>query len=245
MAAGLVIIPAYNEESNIGKVLDEIINMNLDVDILVIDDGSADRTKYIAKQKNVEVLSHPYNMGYGAALQTGFKYAVESNYKYVIQFDADGQHYPEYIKEMIEELERDSYDIIIGSRFIENKEYKTSNLKMIVIKLMRMLIKLFTGKRITDPTSGFQGLSSRTFKYYSVMGNFPYDYPDADIIIQMLRLGYRLKEIPITIKERTCGESMHSGIKPLIYLLKMLLSIFIVIIRDVFLKEKNKLWEPL
>lgn len=244
MASGLIIIPAYNEGQNIGNVLDEIIDMDLDIDILVVDDGSFDNTRHIVTEKGVDIISHPYNLGYGAALQTGFKYAVKEGYRYVIQFDGDGQHHCEYIRDMMREIEEGEYDIIIGSRFLANKGHKIDILKILVIYLLRILIKIFTGKKVTDPTSGFQGLSHRTLKYYSLMGNFPYDYPDADIIIQMLRLKYNLKEIPINIKERVNGQSMHSGIKPLIYLCKMLLSIFIVMLRDIFLKEKDNLWEP-
>lgn len=239
MSEGLIIIPAYNEQSKIGDVIEDIKSLNLNLDILVVDDGSKDKTKDIVMEKNINIISHPFNLGYGTALQTGFKYAVKKKYKYVIQFDGDGQHIANYICDMKKEFKKEDYDIVIGSRFINKEKYKIGFFKIIVIKLMRTLIKFLTGQRVTDPTSGFKGLSYRTFKYYSLMTNFPSDYPDADIIIRMIRHNYKLKEIPITIKKRTSGKSMHSGLKPIVYLLKILLSIFIIILRDIFLREKD------
>lgn len=238
MSKGLIIIPAYNEEKNIGSVLDEISNLSLDLDIVVINDGSVDKTKEIVEEKNIKVISHPYNLGYGAALQTGFKYAAKNQYEYIIQFDGDGQHYGKYIEEMKNEIEKDEYDIVVGSRFVGNKEYKIEFLKKIVIRYMRSVIKTFTGTKITDPTCGFKGYKRKVFTYYSLFSNFPSDYPDADIIIDMLRHKFKIKEIPITIRQRTYGKSMHSGIKPLIYLMKINLSIFIVLLRDIFKGEK-------
>lgn len=238
MSKGLIIIPAYNEEENIGSVLDEISNLNLDLDIVVINDGSTDKTKEVVEMKNIKVISHPFNLGYGAALQTGFKYASKNKYEYIIQFDGDGQHYGKYIEDMKNEMEKDEYDIIVGSRFVGNKEYRIEFLKDIVIRYMRVIIKTFTGTKITDPTCGFKGYKRAVFAHYSLFSNFPSDYPDADIIIDMLRRKYRMKEIPITIRQRTHGKSMHSGIKPLIYLMKINLSIFIVLLRDIFKGEK-------
>lgn len=238
MSKGLIIIPAYNEEKNIGSVLKNIKGLNLGLDMVVVNDGSKDRTKGAVKAEKVDVISHLYNLGYGGALQTGFKYANSKGYDYVILFDADGQHDVKYLPKMKEEIEKGDVDAITGSRFLGEGQFKPGVLKGSVIKLMRFLIKLATNKKITDPTSGFKGLSKRVYSYYAVMGNFPSDYPDADIIIHMLRLKYRMREIPISINQRNSGKSMHSGIKPLIYILKMLLSIFIVLLRELFRKEE-------
>ncbi len=230
MSKSLILIPAYNEAGIICDVLDEIKGLIKDIDILVIDDGSTDNTSYLASKKGALVIKLPYNIGYGGALQTGFKYAVGNSYEYIIQFDGDGQHDPNNIREILAILEEKSYDIVIGSRFLSTS-YKSGFMKMIAIKLFRLIIKLSTGTKITDPTSGLQGLTRKVFSYYAMMGNYPIDFPDADILITMLRFNYRIKEIPANIRKRQCGKSMHSGMKPLFYFMKIMLSIFIVLIR--------------
>jgi glycosyltransferase involved in cell wall biosynthesis len=237
VAEGLVIIPAYNEEKNIDEVLKKIIELGIKMDIVVINDGSRDNTLKIVRQNNVKVISNPFNLGYGGALQTGFKYAVIKGYKYIIQFDADGQHQVQDIELIRKELEKGDIDIVVGSRFIGKGSFKAGFFKRRVIKLMRFLIKASTGTAVTDPTSGLKGLSQRTFTYYSNMGSFPYDYPDADILIKMLKLKYKVREIPIDVLQRDSGTSMHSGLKPVVYVLKVLLSIFIVLLRDLIEKE--------
>lgn len=237
MSRGLIIIPAFNEEKNIGKVLEDILNLNIDTDILVIDDGSKDKTKETVKKYNVDIISHIYNLGYGGALQTGFKYAVIKGYKYVILFDADGQHDHKELPLMVREIEKGDADVILGSRFLGKGNFRTGILKGVVIWLMRFLIRLTTGAKITDPTSGFRCLSKKIYSYYAVMGNFPSDYPDADIIIQMLKKKSIIREIPIDVKQRIEGTSMHSGLRPLMYIFKMLLSILIVLLRGMFIKE--------
>jgi glycosyltransferase involved in cell wall biosynthesis len=237
MAKGLILIPVFNEERNIGKVLKDIKELKLDVDLLVINDGSKDNTLKVVKAFEVEVISHIINLSYGSALQTGFKYAVMKDYDYVLQFDGDGQHDPKDIYPMIEEIEKNGIDIVIGSRFLGKGNFKVGFLKKIVIRFMAFLINIFTACKITDPTSGLKALSKRTFSYYSKTGNFPSDYPDADIIIKMLRKKYKIAEIPINVRTRNYGTSMHSGLKPIIYILKVLLSIFITLLREIFVKE--------
>jgi glycosyltransferase involved in cell wall biosynthesis len=239
MAEGLIIIPAFNEEENIVNTLRSIKAEDVDLDILVVDDGSKDKTRELVLGEGEMVISHPYNLGYGATLQTGFKYAKKQRYKYVIQFDGDGQHDAKDIKKMMNEIFKENVDIVTGSRFLVKPYPNVGFLKQTVMSLLRLLIKFFTGAKITDPTCGFKALSKRTYEYYSIMGNYPPDYPDADIIIQMLKLGFKIKEVPVNIKERIYGESMHSGLKPIIYLLKMLLSINIVLLRGK-LKRRSK-----
>lgn len=237
MSKTIIIIPAYNEEKNIAAVLRDIKGKNLGADILVIDDGSLDRTKEIAMSEGVNVISHLYNLGYGAALQTGFKYSIKNGYDFVVQFDGDGQHDPDELLPMINELKKNDADIIIGSRFLGKGNFKMGILKKTVVSFMKFLIKLSTGYRVTDPTSGFKGLSGRTFGYYGQRENFPQDYPDADILIQMMRLNYKVREIPVNVRYRNQGTSMHSGLKPIVYIMKILLSILIILIRD---RKKDK-----
>lgn len=237
MAEGIIVIPAYNEEKNIAETLRGIKKIGLDLDILVVNDGSKDRTREVVKETGNNVISLPFNLGYGAALQTGFKYAKHKGYKYLIQFDGDGQHNPEDILSLVNEMKKDNVDIVIGSRFLGHGTLKTGIFKSVVIHMLRWLIKINTNSKITDPTSGLKCISRRTYEYYSLMENFPGDYPDADVLIHMLRNNYIIREVPANMKERVSGVSMHSGLKPVIYVLKILLSIFIVILRDLIQKK--------
>lgn len=232
---GLILIPAYNEEANIGQVLQEIRNYNYDLDIVIIDDGSVDGTARVAGERGEKVIEHIYNIGYGGALQTGFKYALKMGYNYVIQFDADGQHDPADIRKLMTRLLDSGADIVIGSRFLSS-DYKTGFFKMTAIRYFRLLIRSFTGVKITDPTSGLQALNRRTFANYAAMGNFPEDFPDADTLIRMIRSNFRVVEVPVNIKERISGVSMHKGLKSVYYLLKMSVSISVVLVRTRFIK---------
>lgn len=237
----LIIIPAYNEEENIGQVLQEIRKLAINADIIIINDGSQDATEQVVRAAGEQVISLFYNIGYGGALQTGFKYAVKMDYRYVIQFDGDGQHDPRDILILLEELRTGDYDIVIGSRFLDANGPATNVgvLKRMAIAFFRFLIKVFTGVKITDPTSGIQGLSRAAFRHYAAMGNFPEDYPDADTVIFMLKAGYKVKEIPANIRLRDAGTSMHTGLKPIYYLVKMLVSIFVVLLRGDFRQARN------
>lgn len=227
----LVIIPAYNEEKNVGKVLKDIRGLSIPLDVVVVNDGSRDKTGYVVREAGEKVINLPYNLGYGAALQTGFKYAASKGYEYVVQFDADGQHDPKDILNILDLLRTGGYDIVIGSRFLGKSSFKAGILKKIAISVFRFLIRMTTGAEISDPTSGLQGLSKRVFNYYAVTGNYPEDFPDADTLINMILSNYRVKEIPVNIKNRSSGKSMHAGIKTSFYFIKMLVSILVVLLR--------------
>lgn len=236
----LVVIPAFNEEANIGRVLEELLAARLAVDILVVNDGSRDRTEERARRiDGVVVLSHPCNLGYGAALQTGYKYAVKNRYPFIIQFDSDGQHSPQDLPAIMAELERGGTDIVMGSRFVrKDGSFETGVVKGAGIRFFRMLIKQLTGKRITDPTSGLRGVSRRVFSYYSVRDRFPADFPDADILIQQILMKFSIAEVPARMKQREAGVSMHAGFKPVIYMFQILLSILVVLIRHKMTREE-------
>ena len=233
-ADGLIIIPAYNEAKNISQVLKDIRQFNYNIDIIVINDGSNDNTGQVVVQEGEKVINQFYNLGYGGALQTGFKYAVAMGYQYVIQFDGDGQHNPADLQTIIEQVETGDVDIVIGSRFMIKNSFQISSAKKLAIAIFRLIIRASTGVRITDPTSGFQGLNQRTFHYYSGMGNFPEDFPDADTLIHMLKRNYRVIEVPVIMKNRWSGKSMHSGLKSIYYAIKMIVSIAVVLLRTKF-----------
>ncbi|MCY9664237.1 glycosyltransferase family 2 protein [Paenibacillus alginolyticus] len=233
----LIIIPAFNEEANIGKVLQGIYARKLPVDVLIIDDGSLDKTAAIARSQSAIVVSHPCNLGYGAALQTGYQYAFAKGYRYLIQFDADDQHDPASLPSMIDELKKGESDILIGSRYLVDSGFAAGFMKKLATVFFRWLIARLTGVKVSDPTSGLRGIASKVFGYYSVRDRFPADFPDADILIQMILQGYRVKEIPVQMRQRLAGVSMHAGLKPFFYMLKIMLSIGIVILRHQLTKK--------
>lgn len=234
----LILIPAYNEEENIGTFLESMKCSRIvgEADILVIDDASKDRTAEIAREHGVKVISQVYNMGYGAALQLGYKYATNHEYDYVLQLDADGQHDAsnlDVLYECLTNSQRDC-DIIIGSRFLEgSKSYKMGAIRILSIRFFRCIIKWIGHTDITDPTSGLQGLNRRAFSYYAQYGKFDYRYPDINMIMQMLLCGFRIGECGACMHQRVAGTSMHSGIwKPFAYMVLMSLSTMAAIIRN-------------
>lgn len=240
----LIIIPAYNEEKTIAGLLEKLEKPEVSkiADILVMNDASSDSTNEIVKERNHEVIKHVFNLGYGSGLQLGYKYAVRKGYDYVIQMDADGQHDICNIRRIYDELktkdENGNYpDIVMGSRFMEGStEFPITLTKKIAWTWFQMLIKLFTGVKIVDPTTGLQGLNKRTFSFYSAYDHFDDKYPDANIITQMLLLGYQIRQIPAVMHIREAGESMHSGLKPVIYMFRMTFSVFAVWVREKILK---------
>lgn len=250
----LIIIPAYNEAKNIPAVLDQLERSEIAkiADVLVVDDASSDGTGQLVKERGHAVVTHVYNLGYGCGLQLGYKYAVMKNYKYVIQMDADGQHDVCNVAELYKRLktpdQEGAYpDIVLGSRFLkESAPFPVSPVKKFAFVLFRLLIRLGTGRRIMDPTTGLQGLSKRTFQFYSGYSNFDDRYPDANMLLQMLLLGFRVEEIPAVVHSRREGISMHSGLKPFFYMFRMMFSMMAVWIRvriyrvDVGITDKEK-----
>ncbi len=245
----LIIIPAYNEGENIQKVLHQIEGLEIDgkkiaalADILVINDASRDSTSWRVKELQYPMISQPYNMGYGSALQTGYKYAVRRGYSYVIQMDGDGQHdvcnVPVIFHKLKEADQEGRYpDIVLGGRFLEGSApFPVSFPKKVVYSLFRSLIYLMTKERISDPTTGLQGLSRKAFLYYSRYNQFDDKYPDANMLILMLLIRFKVVEVPAVMHARTEGKSMHSGLKPFWYMLRVIYSTIIILFRVKVLK---------
>lgn len=226
----LAAIPARNEQAGIGAVLDRITLLYPEMSILVINDGSTDRTSAIARSRaNVSVIDLPFWLGYGGALQTAYKYAIREGYDAVIQLDADGQHDPVSIADLAAELQK--ADIVIGSRFLDEvRPYRMSLPRKLGCRLLSWIGKRLTGMRITDPTSGFQALNRRAMSV-AILDHYPLDYPDIDVLILMHRFDLKLSEIPVLMhlsKEKT---GMHDGLQVWYYAIKMLLSVFVVMLR--------------
>jgi glycosyltransferase involved in cell wall biosynthesis len=242
----LVIIPAYNEEANIESILDQLEQPRIAriADVLVMNDYSSDKTNLMVKRRNHALVTHVYNLGYGGGLRLGYKYAVRRGYQYVIQMDADGQHdvcnIPKLYKALKTADEKGELpDIVLGSRFVEGSyPFQVSTAKKAAFGLFRLMIRLGTGKKIMDPTTGLQGLSRRAFLFYSKYDQFDDSYPDANMIVQMLLLGFRVREIPAVMHARNGGKSMHAGLEPIAYMVRMFFSILAVEFKIKVLKWK-------
>ena len=226
----LIIIPAYNEERDIARVLDDVKNSNPGADILVVNDGSTDATSEIARKTGVVVLDIPFNIGYGGAVQTGFRFAAECGYDFVITIDGDAQHDPYSAKNLIEAMEREQADVVIGSRFIEGT-YRMGIIRKIGVRLFSIIARLYTGTNFTDPTSGFQLLNKRVFSHLSKDDNYPLDYPDVNIIMALHKMRVKVVEAPVKMKEKPTGKSMHGGLRPVVYVMRMFLAIIMVLLR--------------
>ena len=230
MKSYLIIIPAYNEENYIAKVLIDVKKATSYADVLVVSDGSNDNTVEIAKQMGVMILDIPCNIGYGGAVQTGFRFATEYGYDHVITIDGDAQHDPYSARNLIDMMSSEEADVVIGSRFLEGT-YKMGIARKIGSWIFSVIARLYTKTRFTDPTSGFQLLNRRVFSYLSNADNYPLDYPDVNIIMALHKMKFKVVESPVKMLEKPGGKSIHSGLAPLFYVVRMFLAILMVLIR--------------
>jgi hypothetical protein len=225
-AESLLIIPAFNEQRSIGAVIDRVRETRLDLDVLVINDGSRDETASLAAKHGAEVVSHPFNLGYGAALQTGYKFAVRHGYRHVVQMDADGQHDPQYIPRLLDPVRNGEADVVIGSRFIEASGYEMGGARTVGRVFFQRVLVWCGGPRIADPTSGLQALS-RPVVRFCCSDFYPFDFPDIDVLLLLHRQGFRIREIPVTMAPSPPQRKpMHAGLRAVYYPYKMLLSTF-------------------
>lgn len=218
----LVIIPAYNEEENIVRVVENLKTNYPMYDYVVINDGSADRTAEICRREGYELLDLPVNLGLAGAFQTGLKYAYRRGYAYAIQFDADGQHRPEYIAPMLDKLS-EGYDIVIGSRFVTEK--KPKSLRMLGSNLISAAMRLTTGRRVQDPTSGMRMFNKKMIAEFALNMNYG---PEPDTVSYLLKQGATIAEVQVQMDERIAGESYLNFSKSAMYMLRMLLSILFI-----------------
>ncbi|RHR31907.1 glycosyltransferase family 2 protein [Clostridium sp. AF19-22AC] len=218
----LIVIPAYNEEENIESVVTYITNNYSEYDYVVVNDGSKDRTAEICREKGYELLDLPTNLGLAGAFQAGLKYAYVKGYQYAIQFDADGQHRPEFIKAMLDRI-KEGYDIVIGSRFLNQKKGKS--LRMAGSKILTVAIKMTTKVRVSDPTSGMRMFSRPMIKEFAQNLNYG---PEPDTVSYLLKNGAKISEVQVKMEERQFGESYLNLTGSAKYMLKMLISILFV-----------------
>ncbi len=236
----LVVIPAYNEGQNIQKVIDELKSDFSYADILVINDCSKDNTKEIVDKNGINCITSVFNLKYAMAVQTGIKYADYNNYEYVIQFDGDGQHIAKEAEKLLKKMKETNADIVIGSRYMKDGTYKQTFFRKIGTVIFAKFIKIFCKKEITDPLSGFQCLNRRVIEKYSKIGQYP-EYPDANLVIQMLFEGYKIEEVSVKMRLREFGESMHGGIlKPIRYMAMMMYTIAFILLNNISFKRRKK-----
>ena len=225
-ATGLVVIPALNESATIGGVIDRLHASAPELDVLVVDDGSSDDTTTLARQHGARVVSHPFNLGYGAALQTGYKYAAEGGYACVVQMDADGQHDAADVARLVAPLRDGRADVVIGSRFAEPTGYRMGTARATGRAFLRRILAACGGPRVADPTSGFQALSRLALRFCCA-DFYPSDFPDIDVLLLLHRHGFRIIEVPVHMAPSPPGRvSMHAGFQALYYPYKMLLATF-------------------
>lgn len=235
----LVIIPAYNEEESIGRVVKKVQENIPGAGVVVIDDGSGDGTAKVAREAGARVLSHCVNLGPGAATQTGYKYALRHSYELVVQLDADGQHDPGSIRGLLDVLKDGSCDVVIGSRFLGNQGYEPSWIRKIGMSFFATLTSLIVKRRITDSTSGFRALNREVIGFLA-NSDYPSDYQDADVITLAHFAGFRIREAPVIMHKDTSGKSLISGAGFIYYGFKVFLSVIVTLLREKPSRERGK-----
>lgn len=218
----LIVIPAYNEEKSIERVVNHIINDYPQYDYVVINDGSKDNTAKVCKKNGYNLIDLPVNLGLAGAFQTGLKYAYRQGYEYAIQYDGDGQHKVEYVEKLLEEMKKGN-DIVIGSRFVEEK--KPASLRMLGSRLISFSIRLTTGKKIKDPTSGMRMFNRAMLKEFAMNINYG---PEPDTISYLLKQKVKISEVQVEMDERMEGESYLNFVRSMSYMLRMVMSILII-----------------
>lgn len=225
----LIIVPAYNEEASIKKTLGSLLELRDDItqfkiDICVINDGSKDKTAQIVEDFDVILINLPHNLGIGSAMQTGYKYAYKNNYDIAIQFDADGQHNKDDIVNLIEPLINGECDLAVGSRYVNKTDYTSTVYRRLGMIILSMNLMFVTGKKFTDPTSGFRAKNEKVIKQFAL--DYPKDYPEPEVLIQLVKRGYLIKDVKVHMSQREGGQSSITPLKSIYYMIKVSMSIF-------------------
>jgi glycosyltransferase involved in cell wall biosynthesis len=223
----LIIIPVFNEEYNIDAVLESLRLKASAADIVVINDGSSDTTSDSVVSKGIMILNHAFNIGIGASFQTGCIFALKNGYEYIVRMDGDGQHDPVFIKDILDPVKQGKFDIVIGSRFLRNSEFESSLMRVIGIRIIAFFLYYLTGKKVTDPTSGFCAMNRKAFSFFAV--HCPEDYPEPEILIH--HRNFCITEVPISLSTRKYGYSSITPLKSMYYMYKVLFSIFVSIFK--------------
>jgi glycosyltransferase involved in cell wall biosynthesis len=227
----LIIVPAYNEEASIPGVIRDLREHIPSADVLVVNDGSRDRTSAIARTLGVMVLDLPFNLGIGGAMQTGYRYAGRNNYDIAVQFDGDGQHLGAEIGKLLEPLIAGTADLVVGSRFLTAGGYKAPVFRKMGIGIFSFVLSRIVEITVTDSTSGFRAANRRVIEFFAQ--TYPEDYPEVEALVLLHKIGLRMAEVPASMRERTGGRSSITPIRSLYYMTKVLMAIFIDLVKKV------------
>lgn len=226
----VAIVPARNEEGSIERVVREIREFDRGLDVVVVDDGSTDRTAELAARAGAHVVRLPFNLGIGGAVQTGFRYALEHGFDIAVRLDGDGQHDPGELPILLEAILADEADIVVGSRFATGDgAYRPPLARRLGIVFFAWIVSLLVKQRVTDTTSGFQALGRRGIALFA--GDYPHDYPEVEATVMVCRHRLRLKEVPVRMRERSAGESSITALRSIYYMAKVMLALFVGIFR--------------
>lgn len=232
----LIIIPAYNESANIENTVKDIVNNAPDFDYVIINDCSTDNTLEICERNGFNVVNLPLNLGIGGAVQTGYRYAYNNGYDIAVQVDGDGQHDPAFLTKMAEVMVAEKADMLIGSRFLEKEGFQSSRVRRMGITYFTWLIKLFTRKKITDPTSGLRMINSDIIEIFAE--SYPRDYPEPESVVHVIRLGKNVREIPVIMRERQGGKSSIRFFSSIYYMIKVTVAILTELMRKIDRKKE-------
>ncbi len=227
----LVIVPAYNEEASLPGVVRDLRERVPAADVLVVNDGSRDATVQVARKLGVMVLDLPFNLGIGGAVQAGFLYAERNAYDIAVQFDGDGQHLAGEINKLLEPLTAKQADIVVGSRFLTSGGYKAPVFRKLGIGIFSFVLSRILGMTVTDSTSGFRAVNRRVIEFFA--HSYPDDYPEVEALVLLHKAGLRMAEVAITMRERTGGKSSITPIRSIYYMTKVLMAIFIDLMKKV------------
>lgn len=226
----VAIVPALNEELTVPRVIGELRAFDPGLVVVVVDDGSADRTAEVAAANGALVLRLPFNLGIGGAVQTGFRFAFEHGFDLAVRVDGDGQHDPAQLARILEPVLRGEADIAVGSRFAAEKGgYRSSRSRRVGIRLLAWIVSRIAGQRVTDTTSGFQALNRRGIALFA--RDYPHDYPEVEATVMLLRHRLRLQEVPVSMRERGGGSSSITTLRSIYYMAKVLLALFVGLFR--------------
>jgi glycosyltransferase involved in cell wall biosynthesis len=225
----IAIVPAKNEERSVGSVVEEIKAFDPDFEVLVIDDGSADRTAAVAKAAGARVVRLPYNLGIGGAVQTGIQYAHCHGFELAVQIDGDAQHPPSEIPKLIEPILEDRADLVIGSRFLGPPEYEPPFSRLVGIKLLSRIVSLIVRERVTDTTSGYRAMNRRAISLFAA--DYPHDYPEVEATVLVFRHRLRMTEVAVRMRTRGSGNSSITFARSAYYMVKVLLALFVGLFR--------------